>query len=1114
MKLATAADKLVFMTSSTDHVTGATGLTLTITASKAGGAFAAITPTVTERGNGWYALALTASHTDTLGDLGLHITSAGADPTDLLWEVTPELPGQLAAGAITATKFGAAAITSTVVADDFITAGKLAIDCITASRIAAGAIDAATFAADVAALIRGYLGLGSANLDTQLSGISTKTTNLPTDPADQSAVEAALTAATSPLATAANLATVASYLDTEIADILADTNELQTDWHDGGRLDTLLDTAAGGGGTFYESVYGTSDTVVVCAAAASDILRAAALRTAVTTAASLSPSNDKRITVIVPPGRYDFATGDGSNNGLVLNTEFVDLQGATGNPVDVILTSQIVTSSRGTLQQTANDVRLSDFTTEIDAASGTTNSAYYCTTNLPLTKIQNVVFRRLASGGPAMRAIVYSGYYERCKAYGGGFGLAFGGATGVFIDCYAENPSYSYGFGGGGADASGRFIRCTNIGDYGFTGQGSSGYFEDCLNIGIRSFGGPLSTGIFKRCVNVGSQGFGGYTTNSGVASGIYTDCINLGDGGFGDTASGHFQRCVNYGVGGFGSVIACTGTFIECRGDADSFDPDSATAVFVNCLAGGTLLSNATDVNVAQWLGDVPKALTGDGRVESRSLPTQSTIGGQGFQFRLSVISIPDKLVSGEEVTFVDTQELDCIKRTTTYSPATTGSQWLVSVEPLSHEPVGADPDVTFSSSDPAIATVDGTGLVTYVSAGDFTITATSAETPISASQEVSLNLTNILTLHGTPYDVITYIPDALDATKHLLVLYNADSSDSIDLKDYYLAQRPGLSSANTLGITGLPDTTSTTDQVKLNSFLDAVYAWLVANEATKPIRYIVVLRGLPSRRYVSGTNYESVGYRLYRLLADKGYRPGTGTLYRHSEQEYNRVAFTKTTCLPTWIDCGSYPATYAYIDKVVAAAAEGLQPDGLTISGGTSGGDQWYLDDCNRYYFLHGPFFNTFEAKILEEGVSADDITYQTNTLGTPLTDLADPTFFACWGIYCWGSNWAITPNVDMSGHSNWWLGMSVESYNGIYDHPTHGDPGEFFAATAFSGTAYAHTPVGYVGHTDEPGLGGVSTFDYAGRWARGWNFAECAWAGENSTRILMVGDPLVTR
>jgi len=93
LKQSTARDIVVFMTDSTDHVTGKTGLTLTITASKAGAAFASITPTVTELATGWYKLALTSSHTDTLGDLALHITATGADPTDTQMQVLALLPG-------------------------------------------------------------------------------------------------------------------------------------------------------------------------------------------------------------------------------------------------------------------------------------------------------------------------------------------------------------------------------------------------------------------------------------------------------------------------------------------------------------------------------------------------------------------------------------------------------------------------------------------------------------------------------------------------------------------------------------------------------------------------------------------------------------------------------------------------------------------------------------------------------------------------------------------------------------------------------------------------------------------------------------------------------------
>lgn len=87
---------MVLMVDSADHITGKTGLTLTITASKDGAAFASISPTVTERGNGWYEVALTTSHTDTLGDLALHITGTSADPSDPLFQVVAYLPGDVA----------------------------------------------------------------------------------------------------------------------------------------------------------------------------------------------------------------------------------------------------------------------------------------------------------------------------------------------------------------------------------------------------------------------------------------------------------------------------------------------------------------------------------------------------------------------------------------------------------------------------------------------------------------------------------------------------------------------------------------------------------------------------------------------------------------------------------------------------------------------------------------------------------------------------------------------------------------------------------------------------------------------------------------------------------
>lgn len=87
LKRSTARTIAVFLTDSSDHITGKTGATLTVTASKAGAAFASISPTVTELSSGWYSVALTTSHTDTFGDLAIHATASGADPIDLLCQV-------------------------------------------------------------------------------------------------------------------------------------------------------------------------------------------------------------------------------------------------------------------------------------------------------------------------------------------------------------------------------------------------------------------------------------------------------------------------------------------------------------------------------------------------------------------------------------------------------------------------------------------------------------------------------------------------------------------------------------------------------------------------------------------------------------------------------------------------------------------------------------------------------------------------------------------------------------------------------------------------------------------------------------------------------------------
>ena len=163
LKQSTARNKLVFMTDSADHVTGKASLTLTITASKDGAAFSSISPTVTDLGNGWYNLALTTSHTDTLGDLALHITSTGADPSDYSMQVCLGLPGENTSD-ISAIKAKTDNLPSDP-ADASVIAGRF--DTVDSSLIA----------------IAGYI-------DTEVGAIKASTDNLPSDPADASVIAA------------------------------------------------------------------------------------------------------------------------------------------------------------------------------------------------------------------------------------------------------------------------------------------------------------------------------------------------------------------------------------------------------------------------------------------------------------------------------------------------------------------------------------------------------------------------------------------------------------------------------------------------------------------------------------------------------------------------------------------------------------------------------------------------------------------------------------------------------------------------------------------------------------------------------------------------------------
>lgn len=164
------------LTLASDHISPATGLTPTVTIAKNGAAFGAPAGAVTEIGNGWYQLAGNATDRNTVGELLIHATGGGADPADERYLIVPFDP------------FDAVA-------------------------------------------------LGLTNMDAQASLIKAKTDNLPTDPADESLLEAA------------------------IAGVLSDTNDIQT------RLPAALV-----GGRMDASVGAMANDVITAAAIAADAL--------------------------------------------------------------------------------------------------------------------------------------------------------------------------------------------------------------------------------------------------------------------------------------------------------------------------------------------------------------------------------------------------------------------------------------------------------------------------------------------------------------------------------------------------------------------------------------------------------------------------------------------------------------------------------------------------------------------------------------------------------------------------------------------------------------------------------------------------------------------------
>lgn len=229
LKASQAARPLLFlMVDSTDHVTGKTGLSPTVTLSKNGAAFGAPAGAVTELSGGWYKVAANATDTNTLGPLLLHATATGADPSDLQFEVVSFDPEDAAALGLSRLDATVSSRSSHSAADVWSVATRALTDKAGFSLSAAG-VQAVWDALTAALTTVGSIGKRLAdNLDATVGSRLASASYTAPDNAGIATIQAAVDT---------EVAAILAAVDTEVAAVKAQTDQLV---FTGGRVDASV----------------------------------------------------------------------------------------------------------------------------------------------------------------------------------------------------------------------------------------------------------------------------------------------------------------------------------------------------------------------------------------------------------------------------------------------------------------------------------------------------------------------------------------------------------------------------------------------------------------------------------------------------------------------------------------------------------------------------------------------------------------------------------------------------------------------------------------------------------------------------------------------------------
>lgn len=142
--------------------------------------------------------------------------------------------------------------------------------------------------------------------------------------------------------------------------------------------------------------------------------------------------------------------------------------------------------------------------------------------------------------------------------------------------------------------------------------------------------------------------------------------------------------------------------------------------------------------------------------------------------------------------------------------------------------------------------------GVVYFTNTGNITLSTQSEN--IQYSQYIT---PTINTVRQTPVTISGYLFNPAD---HLLFCYNANSQDSIDLKNYYFQTRPELANANILPLYCNPATSG--DMTDMFDYLENIRK-PISNyilDSEKPIRYVTLLYDIGVR--LTGVDRFSLSY------------------------------------------------------------------------------------------------------------------------------------------------------------------------------------------------------------------------------------------------------------